>query len=317
MLSSAALPLALLFFGATTLIIADLARRRSRLLIERRVNLVVGRGSGATVTFGTQLKARSKQFDERLRGVFALGARRSWGMHIRAVVLMPAAVISGGLVWVLAHPTLGLPAWLATLLAVIASFLGPRSLLMREQQRTERQFTELFPDALDTAVRMLRAGLPITSGLQFISTTAAPPVSTVFAMIANQAEIGIPIEEVLETNSQEVGLPDFRYFAVAVVLQRATGGNLASTLEILSEIIRKRRAVRLKAKSATAEIRVSAYVLGALPFLVVGALLLINPDYLTPLFADRRGHLILALAGGSLLVALLLMRQMIRRVTNI
>lgn len=317
MLSSAVLPLALFFFGAITLIVAHVANRRSHLRIERRVDLVAGPRTGAAGAFGAQLKARSKQFDERLRGVFALGASRSWGMHAGAVVLIPAAVISGGLVWVLVHTTLGLSAWLAALLAVVASFLGPRSLLMREQQRTERQFTELFPDALDTAVRMLRAGLPITSGLRFISTTAAPPVGTVFAMIANQAEIGIPIEEVLETNSQEVGLPDFRYFAVAVVLQRATGGNLASTLEILSEIIRKRRAVRLKAKSATAEIRISAYVLGALPFLAIGALLLINPDYLTPLFADPRGHLILALAGGSLLVALLSMRQMIRRVTNI
>jgi tight adherence protein B len=185
-----------------------------------------------------------------------------------------------------------------------------------EQQRAERQFAELFPDALDTTVRILRAGLPITAGLRFISTTAAPPLNAVFAMIADHVDIGIPVEEVLNTSSREVGLADFRFFAVAVVLQRATGGNLASTLEILSDIIRKRRAVRLKARAATGEVRVSAYVLGALPFVAIGALLMLSPDYLTPLFADARGNFILGLAAGSELIALVIMRQMIRSVTT-
>jgi tight adherence protein B len=135
-------------------------------------------------------------------------------------------------------------------------------------------------------------------------------------MVANQIEIGAPIEEALDAASQQIALADFRFFTVAVALQHATGGNLAATLEILSDIIRRRRGVRLKAKATTAEIRVSAYVLGSLPILIVGALLLIQPGYLTPLFHDPRGHLIIAVAAGLLLLAAVSMRQMMRSVTD-
>jgi tight adherence protein B len=101
-----------------------------------------------------------------------------------------------------------------------------------------------------------------------------------------------------------------------VALQYATGGNLTSTLEILSDIIRKRRATRLKAKAATGEIRITAYTLGGIPVLTTGALLVIQPGYLTPLWTDPRGHLIIAMAGAFLLLAFLSMRMMMRSVTN-
>jgi tight adherence protein B len=101
------------------------------------------------------------------------------------------------------------------------------------------------------------------------------------------------------------------------VLQHLTGGNLAATLEVLSDIVRKRRAVRMKAKATTAEIRVSGYVLASLPFLIVLTLLLIQPGYLTPLFTDPRGHIILLMAAGGLAAGGLTMRQMMRSVTSI
>ena len=89
-------------------------------------------------------------------------------------------------------------------------------------------------------------------------------------MIADQMRIGIPLGEALDASSQRIGLADFRFFSVAVALQHSTGGNLVNTLDVLSQIMRKRRAVRLKAKAVTSEIRLSAYVLGSLP-IVTGA----------------------------------------------
>jgi tight adherence protein B len=189
-------------------------------------------------------------------------------------------------------------------------------LLGRQQRRAERQFVDLLPATIDTAIRMLRAGLPITSCMRFIGDNAEAPVNAVFAMIADQAEIGVPVEEALDAESQKVGLPDFRFFAVTVVLQRATGGNLASTLEILSDIMRKRHMLRQKTKAASAEIRMSAYVLGALPFVCVGLMLLLRPEYFAPLIQDPRGQVILAMACGSLLLALVTMQLMIRRVAS-
>jgi tight adherence protein B len=173
----------------------------------------------------------------------------------------------------------------------------------------------MFPDAVDTVARMVRAGLPITAAMRTIAIDALPPVNTVFATIADQLKIGVPIEDTLDASSREIGLPDFRFFTVAVALQYATGGNLSATLDILSDIIRKRRAARLKAKAATGEIRITAYTLGGIPVLTIGALLVIQP-YLIPLFTDPRGHLIIGMAGAAMLLAFLSMRMMMRSVTN-
>lgn len=100
-------------------------------------------------------------------------------------------------------------------------------------------------------------------------------------------------------------------------LQYATGGNLTQTLEILSDIVRKRRAMRLKAKAATGEIRMTAYTLGAVPIFTTLALLVTNPGYLVPLWTDPRGHLILGAAAVCLLLAYLSMRTMMRSVSSV
>ena len=145
-----------------------------------------------------------------------------------------------------------------------------------------------------------------------VGQEAEPPLSTVFVKIADQTDIGLPLDQALATTSDSVDNPDFRFFAVAVALQQATGGNLTVTLETLSQIIRKRRAVRLKARAATSEVRISGIVLGAIPFVVTGLLLTVAPDYLAPLFADPRGNIILGMAVLGLLLAGITMRAMMR-----
>jgi tight adherence protein B len=237
-------------------------------------------------------------------------------MQTSSFTLLLVAATSAGGTWVLAHLFFGLSLLPSAAVSVAASFLAPRFILSREQYRTEREFIELFPDAVDTVSRMVRAGLPITAAMRTVAIDGSPPVNTVFAKIVDQLKIGVPIEEALDASSREIGLPDFRFFTVSVALQYATGGNLTSTLEILSDIIRKRRATRLKAKAATGEIRITAYTLGGIPVLTTGALLVIQPGYLTPLWTDPRGHLIIAMAGAFLLLAFLSMRMMMRSVTN-
>jgi tight adherence protein B len=150
--------------------------------------------------------------------------------------------------------------------------------------------------------------------MQTIGHEAPPPANVVFSMIANKLKIGIPIAQALQISSRAIDVPDFRFFAVAVSLQQSAGGNLVSTLEVLSQIMRRRRAVQQKAQAVTAEVRFSAYVLGALPFLTTAALLAIQPDYLAPLFADRRGHVVLGIAGGGLYLSAVTMRQMMRSI---
>ena len=167
------------------------------------------------------------------------------------------------------------------------------------------------------ASRLGIKGLQECAPLRAIGIEAPPPVSTVFARVADQMAIGIPFEVALTEASEAIGLADFRFFAVATALQRATGGNLTATLDILSDIMRKRRAVRLKAKAATGEVRMSAYILGAMPFLIIGALVLMSPQYMQPLITDRRGNYILLAAAGSLLLGFGTMSRMMKSVTRV
>lgn len=310
------LALVLLLIGGVVLTAALLMGRRTRLEIEKRVNLVAGKRETPGFADGLGELLKTRKFDARVRRIFTIGIKYTWAMRSGALKLLLIAALSAGGMWFLTQQLLGLSSLLAVAARAAASFFAPRLLLSREQKQTERMFVDLFPDAVDTVARMLRAGLPITVAMRTVAVDGSPPVSRVFGLIADELRIGVPLEEALDTNSREIGLPDFRFFAVAMTLQFATGGNLTATLESLSDIIRKRRAARLKAKAATGEIRLTAYTLGAIPILTTGALLVVQPRYLTPLWTDPRGHLILVLAGALLLLSFLTMRKMMRSVTN-
>jgi tight adherence protein B len=318
MASFIGLALVLLLAGAAVLTAALLMSRRARLEMERRVSLVAGETEtpAASAALGELLKVRTRKLDVLVRRIFTIGIKYSWAMRAGALELLLVAAVSASVMWGLTHQFFGLSAWLAAAMSVAASFFAPRFLLSWEQRQTERKFVDIFPDAVDTVARTLRAGLPITAAMRTVAVDVSPPVSTVFGMIADQLKIGVPLEDILEASSRGIGLQDFRFFAVAMTLQYATGGNLTATLEILSDIIRKRRAARLKARAATGEIRITAYTLGSIPILTTGALLVVQPGYLTPLWTDPRGHLILAMAGAGLLLAFLSMRKMMRSVTN-
>jgi tight adherence protein B len=317
MIVGAAAVLALLLISGGALTGALMLSRHARLEREQRIALVAPSKLPPADALGSWLKGRSSRLDVHMQRFFAAGADTIWGMELGALSSIVIALASAAAVWALTRIVFGLPLWVALPAAVAFGYVVPRLLLQRQQRKAVRAFSDLFPDAVDAIGRMLRAGLPVSSAVRSVGAEAPPPVNTVFTMVSDQMGIGTPIEEALDVSSRYIALPDFRFFTVAVVLQHMTGGNLAATLEILSEIVRKRRAVRLKSRATTAEIRVSAYVLGGLPFFILGALLLVQPGYLTPLFVDPRGHVILAVAGGLLFMGAITMRQMMKSVTNL
>jgi tight adherence protein B len=316
MLLTVVLVVALAVVGSAALIGSVMIGRASEKDLTRRVSLVAtAPRSSELLDRGHARRTGMVALNARLRRAFAVGIRHRWGMHATMLTLLPAAILSGVGAWLLLRTFLGLGIGIALAASAVAGFLGPRMLLKRQQNKVEQRFMNLFPDTIDMIVRMLRAGVPVTTTIRLVSRDAPPPVGAVFGALANQVDIGIPFDQALNIMGGQIGLPDFRFFSVAVSLQLATGGNLASTLDILSDIIRKRRALRLKAKATTAEARLSAYVLGAIPFVVIGALLITSPDYLAPLINDPRGHMIAGGALGGLLLGFATMRQMMRRAT--
>ncbi|ACK51615.1 type II secretion system protein [Methylocella silvestris BL2] len=312
-----ALAITTLLFGAMAIAVALVLSRNAAAQMSRRLNLVAADENRQLEadTLAELVKAQTKKFDAQVRRIFTLGIERTWAMQASSLTLVLLALVLAGGAWVLFHNVLGFSQLPAVGISIFASYFGPRLVLVRRQRKTERQFMDLFPDAVDTVARMIRAGLPITAAVRTIASEAGAPISTVFAMIADELKIGVPIEQTLDASSKQIGLADFRFFAVAVALQYSTGGNLMATLEALSQIVRKRRALRLKAKAATGEIRITAYALGGIPVLTSGALFVLQPGYLAPLWTDPRGPVILMAAGGLLFLAYLSMRMIMRGVT--
>jgi len=302
--------------GVAAIVTALMLMRAGRRGVEKRIDLISVSGETEHVV------ALAQPFsvpvaDVYAQSIFGFGIAHHWGMKSSAVRLGVFAAAGFVAVFALLYFLLQFGFWAAFGTGVVVSWLLPHMILRHERNRAETQFVELFADAVDMVVRMLRAGLPVTAAIRATGTDGPPPVNEVFADISNQVEIGIPFDEALVIAAEGVGIQDFRFFAAAVTLQRATGGNLAATLETLSDIIRKRRAGRMKARAVTAEVRATAYVLAALPFVIIGGLLVLNPQYLSPLIDDPRGNVIMATAAGLLITAFVTMRQMMRNVTRI
>jgi tight adherence protein B len=307
--------LGLLAISSGTLALALTRTRATRRELDRRTSLVMVNpdDEAAAASIKRIAAATNNLF---VQNIFAVGLRYRWGMTSGATVLLMIAVVSAVAAWLLIHSFLHFSALIAFPVTAVIAMLGPRQLLKRQQARAERLFLDLFPATIDMIVRMVRAGLTIVAAMRLVGNEAPPPINKVFTALADRVEIGVPLNEALRLEGERIGLSDFRFFAVAVSLQYATGGNVAATLEILSDIVRKRRGARLKATSTTAEVRVSAMLLGSLPFVVIGGLLLVSPAYLAPLVTDPRGNIIVGMAIILLLSGFGVMRVMMRRATR-
>ncbi|HLY45707.1 MAG TPA: type II secretion system F family protein [Stellaceae bacterium] len=299
--------------GGLAMLGVVLASQASERTLAGRVELA--RGGPAQKAEAADPEARPSALERGLAAVqsmFMFRMRRQWGVATRPLFLLVVGFGAAIIVWVLLSFATHAASYVALLSAIAAFFLVPRLIIMREQRRADRLFSELLPDGIDMVVRIVRAGMPVGAAVRAVGQEGNPPLSTTFSQVADQASIGVPFDEALSRIAAAIGNVDFRFFAVAVALQQMTGGNLAATLETLSTIIRRRRAVLLKAHAASAEVRMSATVLGAIPIVVMGALLLVAPGYLQPLFSDWRGNVILGIAAFLLVSAIITMRTMIR-----
>jgi tight adherence protein B len=163
--------------------------------------------------------------------------------------------------------------------------------------RRAGQFMKLFPEAIGLMVRGLKSGLPITETFQIVAQEISDPVGIEFRQVTDQIRLGHPLEQALLDAAKRVGTPELKFLTVTLSIQRETGGNLAETLANLDSVLRKRHTMKLKVKAMSSEARASAMIIGALPFIMMALLSLINPGYIALLFTTTGGHK--ALAGGA------------------
>jgi tight adherence protein B len=204
----------------------------------------------------------------------------------------------------------GKPLLLCVLVGILVGLGLPHMVVSRKIKRRQLSFLKLFPDAIDLMVRGLRAGLPVAESFITVSKELPPPMGDTFATIAQQTQLGMPMEKALTENALKLNLTEFNFFVTTIILQRETGGNLGEILSNLSDMLRQRHMMKLKIGAMSSEARASAYIIGALPFLVFMILQVVSPDYLKPLFNDYRGNKALIGAMCSLGMGAFIMKRM-------
>jgi len=182
----------------------------------------------------------------------------------------------------------GLPILLALLFGVFVGVGLPHFLVGKTIGRRVGRFTAKFPDAIDLLVRGLRSGLPISETIGVVGHEIDGPVGEEFRAVSDKMKIGRTMDAALQETADRLGTPEFQFFVITIAVQRETGGNLAETLANLSNVLRLRGQMKLKIKAMSSESKASAYIIGALPFIVFAMIWVINGTYMQKFFIDER-----------------------------
>jgi len=303
--------LATVLIGGALFRVLRLERRRA--YFEPRLNMIAMNASSSDGPVDSLRRSRPRRkalpiaLLTRLDLAFAATGNRLRPLHLAAIGIAAAATIG------LASSALSFRPALAILLSGAAAIGAPVLLLRFVQRRYQRQFLDVFPDALDLIVRAVRSGLPAPEAIELVTHEIRAPVNTEFQQLLDELRIGTELEDALQHAADRVRVPDFRFFVVSLLLQRQTGGGIAETLSNLSRIIRQRKALRLKARALAAEAQASAAIIATMPFVAGVGLFLINRDLMTVLFNDPRGRFMFGIAVVSLLSGIAAMRALIKR----
>lgn len=190
-------------------------------------------------------------------------------------------------------------------LALLCAFIGgaaPRVVVANKIERRTSAFLAQLPDTLQLLAGSLKAGYGLLQAIDTVVQETDDPTSTEFARVLTEARLGMPLEDALEGMAGRMRSEDFGWVVMAINIQKQVGGNLAALLEVVAGTLREREQVRRQVKVLSAEGRLSAVVLIALPFFFAGYLALVNGEYLGELLSSGIG--LAMIAGGIALMAL-------------
>jgi tight adherence protein B len=278
---------------------AKAMKRRVELIKERHGDVIAGNAQAQIRKLFAERASKWEGYASTLIPKPAL-LRKRLEMTGKDITLGKYAMICLGVV---AFVTLGLvfrgaPLILSLLLGIFFGVGGPHFVIGKLIKRRVTKFTSNFPDAIELMVRGLRSGLPITETLTIVAGEITGPVGVEFRIVADKMKIGRTMEAALQETADRLGTPEFQFFVITLAIQRETGGNLAETLSNLADVLRKRAQMKLKIRAMSSESKASAYIVGALPFIVFGLVYMINPHYMGGFFTDQR--LIVAGIGGMI-----------------
>ena len=214
-----------------------------------------------------------------------------------------AAALAAGVYW---------PYWFVVIGIGISAAALPFIYVYRKRRNRLRKIGVQLPDALDLISRALRAGHAFPSALQMVGEELPEPTGGEFRITHDEVNFGVSMQQALQNLSVRVPSTDLRYFVIAVLIQRETGGNLAEVLNNLSTLIRERLKLLMKVQVLSAEGRLSAWILSILPFALAGVINVINPGFMAVLWTDVMGTKMIVAALSMMAIGTLWMRKIIR-----
>ena len=196
-------------------------------------------------------------------------------------------------------------------LGFAGAFGFPRWFLSFLRKRREAKFIDGLADAVDIIVRGVKAGLPLGDCIRMITMESSEPLKTEFRLIMETQAIGMPLGEACGKLYERTPLPEANFFGIVVAIQQKAGGNLSEALGNLSKVLRDRKKMRAKIQAMSQEAKASAAIIGALPIAVMILVYITSPQYISLLFTNPMGHIMLAGSAVWMTMGVLVMKKMI------
>jgi len=196
-------------------------------------------------------------------------------------------------------------------LAFTGAFGIPRWLLSYLKKRRESKFLNSFPDAVDIIVRGAKTGLPLLDCLKIISLEAQEPVRSEFRTIVETQAVGLPLGEACGKLYEHMPLAEANFFGIVVTIQQKAGGNLSEALGNLSRVLRDRKKMKAKIQAMSQEAKTSAAIISALPIAVMTLVYLTSPNYISLLWTEPLGRVMLGASACWMFMGVMVMKKMI------
>ncbi len=234
---------------------------------------------------------------------------RQAGMQWSVARLVATCALIPPLVFALALFTQA-PLLVIVMLALLSASL-PVLYVRGRRARRLRQLERQLPEACDMLARALRSGHAFSLAIDMVGTEFAEPMGGEFRTTFDEINYGVSLNEALANLAMRVPIRDLRYFVIAVLIQRETGGNLAEVLDGITVLVRERFKLFDKVRVLSAEGRLSAWILGLLPFIVGTLMMFLNPGFLQVLWQDPMGLKMMVAALSSMAVGVIWMSRVV------
>jgi tight adherence protein B len=192
-----------------------------------------------------------------------------------------------------------------------AGFGLPRWILSFLKKRREKKFLNGFPDAVDVIVRGIKAGLPLMDSLRVVAADAPEPVRSEFQTIIESQTIGLPLGDACRKLYERMPVPEANFFGIVILIQQKAGGNLSEALGNLSRVLRDRKRMQAKIQAMSMEAKASGAIIAALPMVVMALVYLTSPDYISLLWTESTGRMLLAASAAWMSIGVMVMKKMI------